>query len=174
MIFRGRAPERSVWRRFGSGKDVFTFSQNEEGLYEAHVIANAERVLDLFYTLSEHLLPAINILVVDKRNKRSWTGKDVALPDVRDAIARLKVPFASSGGVEVSLYTANDQLTVTATLGLYAYARSDRWLYLLQSIGLEQTGDKSLARNQPWDRGPAKALNHTLETIVQRLSLVPQ
>ena len=98
MLFRGRNPDSTVWRRFRSGVDGFTFEKNGE-LYEAYIGANAERVVDLFYVLSEQLPPAIDIAIEDLRSETTWKGETVALPDVRDAIARLKVPLATFGGV---------------------------------------------------------------------------
>jgi hypothetical protein len=62
MLFRGRNPDATVWKRFRSGTDGFTFVKNGE-IYEAYIAANAERVVDLFYTLSEQLAPAIDIVV---------------------------------------------------------------------------------------------------------------
>ena len=47
MFFRGRQPEASIWRRFRYRADGFTFTQ-EDDYYTAHVVANAERVVDLF------------------------------------------------------------------------------------------------------------------------------
>ena len=58
MFFRGRQPEASIWRRFRVSADGFTFAE-EDDHFTAHVVANAERVVDLFYTLSEQLPPAI-------------------------------------------------------------------------------------------------------------------
>src|SRR3954464_11486355 len=107
MFFRGRQPEASIWRRFRTSADGFTFTQ-EEDLWVAHVVANAERVVDLFYILSESLPPAVDIHVDDLRSGRSWKGENVALPDVREAIARLKSLLGRYGGLEMSVYTADD------------------------------------------------------------------
>jgi hypothetical protein len=137
MFFRGRQPEASIWRRFRVGADGFTFTQEEE-LYVAHVVANAERVVDLFYTLTEQLPPAVDIVIEDLRSGRSWKAEAAALPDVRDAIARLKILLARYGGVELSVYTGDDQLTLNPNLELFIYARNDRWLYLLEGKGLEE------------------------------------
>ena len=41
MLFRGRQPEASIWRRFRTSPDGFTFRRDGE-VYEAHVVANAE------------------------------------------------------------------------------------------------------------------------------------
>jgi len=172
MLFRGRNPDVTVWKRFRSGVDGFTFTREGEH-WEGYVGANAERVVDLFHTLSEQLPPAIDLFLADLRSEATWTGESIALPDVRDAVARLKVPLATYGGVEVSLYTADDQLTLTPQLELYVFARSDRWLYLLQGKGLEEKAslaDRSW-RSQAWDRAPAPTLSAAVSAAADRLSL---
>ena len=172
MLFRGRNPDITVWKRFRSGVDGFTF-EKEGDHYEAYVGANAERVVDLFYTLSEQLPPAIDVVVEDLRSETVWTGESVALPDVRDAVARLKVPLATYGGVEFTLYTPDDQLTLTPQLELFIYSRSDRWIYLLQGKGLEEKAalaDRSW-RAQGWDRAPAPTLSAAIAAAAERLSL---
>lgn len=174
MIFRNRTPDATVWRRFRSGLDGFTFDE-VEGHFEARVAANAERVVDLFYTLSEHLAPAIDVVLEDERSQSTWNGESVALPDVRDAIARLKVPLAAYGGVELALYTPDDQLTLTTQLEFYIYSRNDKWLYLLQGKGLEQrydVADKNWG-SQSWDRSPAPSLSSAIAAAAERLSLTP-
>ena len=174
MLFRNRTPATTVWKRFRSGLDGFTFEE-VDGHFEARVGANAERVVDLFYTLSEHLSPAIDIVVEDQRSQSVWNGESVALPDVRDAIARLKVPLATYGGVEITLYTATDQLTLTAQLEFFIYSRNDKWLYLLQGKGLEQRydiADKNWG-SQSWDRSPAASLSSAIASSAERLSLQP-
>jgi hypothetical protein len=174
MLFRGRNPEISVWRRFRSGVDGFTF-EKEGDHYEAYVGANAERVVDLFYTLSEQLAPAIDCVIEDLRSESSWHGEAIALPDVRDAIARLRVPLATYGGVEFTLYTADDQLTLTPQLELFIYSRTDKWLYLLQGKGLEERAslaDRSW-RSQSWDRAPAPSLSAAIASAAERLALTP-
>src|ERR1051325_11958057 len=137
MFFRGRQPEASIWRRFRVSADGFTFVQ-EDDLFTAHVVANAERVVDLFYSLTEEMPPAVDVVIDDLRSGRSWKGESVALPDVRDGVARLKVLLSRYGGVELSVYTAEDQLTLNPHIELFIYARTDRWLYLLEGKGLEE------------------------------------
>jgi hypothetical protein len=172
MLFRGRNPETAVWRRFRSGVDGFTFAK-EGDHYEAFIGANAERVVEQFHVLSEQLPPAIDIALADLRSESSWSGESIALPDARDAIARLKVPLSTYGGVEFSLYTADDQLTLTPQLELFIYSRSDKWLYLLQGKGLEERAslaDRSW-RAQGWDRAPAPTLSAAVASTAERLSL---
>ncbi|CAN5347847.1 hypothetical protein BH23GEM2_BH23GEM2_08230 [soil metagenome] len=172
MLFRTRQDESTVWRRFRSGSDGFTFTQ-EADHYEAHVAATAERVVDLFRSLSEHLPPAVDVVMDDRRTGRVWSGESIALPDLRDAVARLKVPLATYGGLEISAYSPEDQLSITPDLELYAYSRSDRWAYLLQSHGLEEYGqlaDKPW-RIGSWDRAPAPALTDAVAAAAERIGL---
>lgn len=175
MLFRGRQPEASVWRRFRSGTDDFTFTR-EESHYEARVIANAERVVDLLHALAEQLPPAVEVAFTDVREGRAWRGTAVALPDVRDAVARLKAPLAAYGGVEIAIYSAEDQLTLTPDLELYVYARTDRWLYILQGKGLaEATYVEPLAWQFDADAlGAAADLSDAVAAAAERLGLEPQ
>ena len=174
MFFRGRQPETSVWKRFRSAADGFTFAREDE-YYAAHVVANAERIVDLFTALLEHLPPAVDVVIIDKRTDREWKGERLALPDVRDALARLKTPLATWGGVEVSVYTSEDQLTLNAMLELFIYARTDQWLYILKGKGLEE---RRLVRSNSWrlrrhDFPPAPELVDGVRALVESLGLAP-
>lgn len=162
----------TVWKRFRSGQDGFTFTRTGEH-YEAKVSANSERIVDLFYTLSEVLPPAVDVYIEDMRTQTSWRGDSVALPDVRDVVARLKVLLSSFGGIEMTFYTAEDQVTLTPQLDLVIYSRSDRWLYLLQSKNLEERSalaDRAWGGGL-WDRTRAPALSDALASAATRLSL---
>jgi len=172
MLFRGRQPAASVWRRFRSGADEFTFAE-AEGHYEARVATNAERAVDLLYVLTEQLPPAVDVWVEDVRGRRAWRGLDVALPDLREAVARLKVTLAAYGGVEFAVYSADDQVTLTPDLELFVYARSDRWLYILQGKGLveTQTPEPEGFALTPDQLGDAPELAESLEAAAERLGL---
>lgn len=136
MFFRGKQPEASIWKRFRTSADGFTFTQ-EEDLWVAHVVANSERVVDLFYILTENLPEKVDVFVDDLRSGRSWKGENIALHDAREVTARLKSLLARYGGLEISLYTGDDQLTLNAYLELFIYARNDRWMALLEAKDLE-------------------------------------
>ena len=60
---------------------------------------------------------------------------------MREAIARLNVPLVQSGGVEIAVYTPDDQLVLSAMLELWIYSRTDRWAYLLVGEELEQVDE---------------------------------
>lgn len=172
MFFRGRQLEPAIWRRFRSGVDGFVFTREAEH-FEAHVVANAERVTDLFHALTEQLPPAVDVVVEDQRNGRTWEGRGIALPDIRETIARLKVMLAAHGGVEIAVYSAEDQLTLNGQVELFIYSRTDRWLYILQGKGLEEA---RRVRTRSWKlkRGefpPAPDLTAALAAAVERLGL---
>ena len=168
MFFRGKQPDGSIWKRFRASLDGFTFVE-EDDYYAAHVVANAERVVDLFYTLSEQLSPAVDLVIDDKRAGRVWKGESLALPDVR-----LKVLLAQHGGVEVTVNTTEDQLTLNPYLEMFIYARTDRWLYMLEGKGLQE---QRMVRTKSWkakrdDFPPAPELDTAIAAAAERLGLV--
>jgi hypothetical protein len=174
VFFRGRQPETSIWRRFRTSADGFSFTK-EPDLYAAHVVANAERVVDLFHSLLEHMPPAVFVAIEDARSKRQWKGEDVALPDVRDAVARLKAPLAAFGGVEIAVYTDEDQVTLNPVLELFIYSRTDQWLYILQGKGLEE---QRAVRTKSWklqrhEFPPAPELGEALAATAAAIGLEP-
>ena len=171
-LFRTKTPDSTVWKRFRSGHDGFTFTRTGD-VYEAKVVANAERVVDLFYTLSELMAPAVDVHIKDERSQTTWAGQMVALPDVRDAVARLKVPLSTYGGVEITIFSPEDQLTLSAQLELFIYSRSDRWMYLLNSMNLEERAslEERLWGIESWERAPAPALSDAVAAAAERLSI---
>lgn len=172
MFFRGKQAEVSIWQRFNVGADAFTFN-SEDGYFSSHVVANAERVVDLIHALAEHFPPAVDVALEDLRSGRSWKGESLPLDDVREQIARLKVLLGRYGGVELSIYTSEDQLTLNPYLELFVYARTDRWYYLLEGKGLEE---QRVVRTKSWKQRrahfPAAAeLVNAIQTTVERLGL---
>ena len=77
-------------------------------------------------------------LVDDLRSGRSWRGESLPLPDVRDTMARLRLLLARYGGIQISVFTSEDQLSLNEHLELFIYSKSDKWLYLLEGRGLEE------------------------------------
>ena len=70
MFFRGKQPEASIWRRFRASTDGFTFTE-ADGVYTAHIVANAERVVDLMWTMTELLNPAVDFYIDVLRSGRN-------------------------------------------------------------------------------------------------------
>ena len=172
MLFRNSQAEATIWHRFRGSTDGFTFGQ-DDGVFTAHVVANAERVVDLFHSLTEQLPPAVDLTIEDHRSGRTWQGDALPIDDVREQIARLKVLLARYGGVELSVFTSDDQLTLNPYLELFIYSRTDRWFYLLEGRGLEEQGS---VQTKTWKQAraqfPAAAeLVNAIQTAVERLGL---
>ena len=172
MLFRGQQAEPSIWQRFKVAPDGFAFKRQEDH-YACHVAANSERVVDLFHSLLEHMPPAVDLTLDDFRSGRNWKGEALPIDDVREQIARLKVLLSRYGGVELSVFTSQDQLTLTPNLELFVYARTDRWYYLLEGKGLEE---QNVVRTKSWKirraQFPAAAeLVNAVQSAVERLGL---
>jgi len=172
MFFRGKQAEASIWKRFRPGADGFTF-EAKDGLFEAHAAANAERVVDLFHSLTEQLPPAVDVTLEDRRSGRTWRGEALPRDDVRDQIARLKVLLARYGGAELSVFSSEDQLTLNPYLELFIFSRTDRWYYLLEGRGLEEVPTvQTKSWKEPRAQFPAAAeLVNAIQTTVERLGL---
>lgn len=172
MFFRGKKSDASLGQRFQTAPDGFTFLE-EGDHHSAHVVANAERVVDLFHVLLNEMPPAVDVVVDDRRAGKAWKGEGLALPDVRDTLGRLKVPLATHGGVEFSVYTPEDQLSLNPVLELFIYSRTDRWLYILQGKGLEE---QRAVRTKSWKLSrkqfpPAPDLSSAIAAAADRLGL---
>lgn len=173
MVFiRGPHQEASVWRHFRGEGDGFSFAARG-GMHEAVVMANADRAVELFLALIEHLDPAVRLELEDVRTGDRWGGDDLALGDVRDAVTRLKSVLSSYAGAEVTIVSDDDQLTLTFNLEIFVYARTDRWLYLLQGKGLRRV---ARLRPRSWrlQRGefaPAPEVSRALKQTAERLGL---
>jgi hypothetical protein len=137
MLFRHEPPPTRVAERFRSSEAVFSAGM-ERGLHVVRVAAGMERSVELLHALTEHLPAVVDCAIDCLRSKRKFVGEGLSLPEVRETIARLKVPLVQSGGVEVAVYTAEDQLVLSPLLELWIYSRTDRWVYLLVGQGLEQ------------------------------------
>jgi hypothetical protein len=121
--------------RFRPTSDWFVAS-TDRGVYVARIGTTAERALDLMQVLAGYLDPVVDVVIDDVRSATEWLGLDVPLPDLRDALGRLRFPVATYGGVELTLVGPDDQLSLTPELLIVIYSRSDRWYFLLDGLGL--------------------------------------
>ena len=62
MFIRGPHPESVIWPHFRSGWEGFAFGQRD-GVYEAQLVPNADRTVELFLALLEHLAPAVDVVL---------------------------------------------------------------------------------------------------------------
>jgi hypothetical protein len=158
--------------RFRRVQDWFMV-RRRGGVHEIFAWANAERIVDVLHALCAQLDPAVDLCIESLRSGDVWQGELLPLPDVREVIGRLQTPLATYGGVEMTVYTPDDQLTLTPALGLVVYARSDRWVYLLEGMGFEERHEAPLPA---WDAdaaplGAAPELDRALAFAVERLAL---
>lgn len=174
MPTQGSAPSIGLGTRFRSHTDWFVAGKRGD-IQMAQVGTTGERAVDLLHALAFHLDPAVDIVIDSVRDAKAWHGSFLALPDVRDAIGRLKLTLSTYGGVEISLFTPDDQLTLTPELELVVYARTDRWLYLLEGMGLEERAAHPASVWQPSRKrlAPAPELSDSIRAAVDRLALAP-
>ncbi len=137
MLFRSRTPETNLEHRFRSTATLFAF-RKEADVCVAEIRVGAERAVELFHSLTGQMPPIVNLSIECLRTGREFTGEGLQLSEVKEAIARLKTPLVASGGVEISVHSADDQIALSAMLDLWIFAKSDRWFYLLLSQGLEE------------------------------------
>lgn len=158
--------------RFRGGDDWFVLGRHAD-LMTVRVGANAERVVDLWHVLTAHLSPAVDVHVTDVRTGRAWAGAFCALPEVREAIGRLRLSLAAYGGVELSVFTDTDQLTLTPEMLLVIYARTDRWTFLLDGLGLVERADMPVPTWTPARSTlrPEPQLEDALQAAAERLGL---
>jgi hypothetical protein len=174
MFIRGPQPESVIWHHFRSGADGFAFGERD-GLYEAQLVSNADRTVELYLAILEHFAPAVTLRLDDWRSGQRWGAEALGLTDVRDAVARVKHALAAHAGTEVSVISAQEQATLTANLEIFVFADTDRWLYLLQGKGLRRL--VSLRRRswrlQRGEFGAADAAASAIAITVERLGLLP-
>ena len=145
----------------------------DRGVYVARIGTTAERALDLMQVLAGYLDPVVDVVIDDVRSATEWLGVDVPLPDLRDALGRLRFPVATYGGVELTIVGPDDQLSLTPELLIVIYSRSDRWYFLLDGLGLcERTAPPAPA----WASSrsalkPSAELAAALTTAASRLGL---
>lgn len=172
MFIRGPHPESVIWPHFRSGWEGFAFGQRD-GIYEAQLVPNADRTVELFLALLEHLSPAVDVRLEDWRTGETWLGESLENGDVRDAIARSKQAWATHAGTEVTVTGRDEQVTLTANLELFVFAATDRWLYLLQGKGLRRL---QRLRKRSWSLVPgefrrSQGAEAAVRLTVERLQL---
>jgi hypothetical protein len=158
--------------RFRDATDWFVVALNE-GVVCTRVGATAERVVDLWHALSVYLDPAVDVRIYDVRTTRTWSGSLLALPDVREVIGRLRLSLSAYGGVELTVFTGDDQLTLTPEMLLVIYARTDRWAFLLDGMGLVEREQLPRPTWIPLRSAlrPESHIEQALQTAAERLGL---
>ena len=171
-FFKTRSVREAFGARFRATADVFAM-RKEGDVFVAEVRVDPERAAELFHDLTEAMPDVVDLALDCLRTGRKYVGEGLNLSEVTDTVARLKVPLAASGGVELSVYTAEEQLCLSPMLDLWIYAKSDRWLYLLIGRGLEERADLP---PREWSVGPteftgAPELVDAVTSTAERLTL---
>ncbi len=173
MFLRGRQPESTVWPRFRAAGESFSVRRVGD-LVEAAVRTSASRAVDLFLALIEELPPAVAVTIEDVRSDGMWSGEALALPDVIEVMGRLKLPLTTFAGAEIAVVSADEQVTLTRELGLYCFAHTERWVYLLRGLGLTERASTSPRswHLRPEQFPPARELTGALAVAADRLKLI--
>ena len=170
--FNSQASEIAI--RFQRDSE-WSVSHRDGDVYVWRIHAPSERAVDLFMRLSSQLDTPVDVVIEHLRDGTSWFGGMRPLAEVRDALGRLRWPLASSGGVELTFVTPDDQLSLMPTLDLVIYARGDRWAAVLEAEGVlpRESAPPPLwnPSRAPWS--PAPDLSAALAALVQRLELEP-
>ncbi len=140
MLFRSRIPTPLSATRFRLQAELFAF-RKEADLYVAEIAGDGERSVDLFHSLAGQMPDVVDFSMECLRSGRSFIGEGLRRDEVVEAIARLKVPLVASAGVELAVFTADEQLSLSAMLDCWIYAKTDRWLALLLDRGLEEAAE---------------------------------
>ena len=158
--------------RFRAADDWFVVRRHDE-LVTCYGWCPAERLVRRWRALLDQLDPAVDLCIASRRDGRAWRGELLALPDVREAIGPLLRPLATYGACELSVYTPDEQLTISASLALVATGRTDRWVYLLEGAGFQQ---REQVPSPDWDPETAAlleapALGQAIREVVAALAL---
>lgn len=125
-----------VEQRFHRHSDWYVQTVNATDFHTIRIRANSERVVELFHKLSVHLDSIVDVYVHHVRNGDRWEGALKFLPEIREGIGRLRWPLAAFGGVEFTVVTPTDQVTLMPTLELVIYSKGSAWRERLTAEGI--------------------------------------
>jgi len=173
FFWRDRPVGTSLWQRFRTAPEGFTASEEEGGYWAFHVVAGTDRIVELFLAMLSELPAEVSVEIDDKRAGRAWKGERRAVAAVRAALEPLRALLAAHGGVEVTVFTEDDQLTLNPKLELFIYSHSQRWAPRLAGKGLDE---QRLVRTRSWrtstvDVAPVPALSAAVSAAAAALSL---
>lgn len=123
--------------RFHRQTEWFIHTTRTDGIHTYRIRANSERIVELLHRLSAHVDSIVDLYVHHVRNGDRWQGMLKFLPEVREAIGRLRWPLAAFGGVELSVVTPDDQLSLLPTLELVVFSRTPNWTERLLAEGVQ-------------------------------------
>jgi len=173
LFWRDRPVGSSLWQRFRTAPEGFTAVEEEGGYWAFHVVAGRERIVELFFSLLGELPAAASLELADKRSARAWKGR-CEIAAARAALDGLRALLVAHGGVEITVFTEDDQLTLNPKLELFIYSHSQRWGARLEGKGIEE---QRMVRTKSWrmaatELADAPALSDALASAAASLALV--
>lgn len=173
-FFRGPVPEVSVWRRFRDASDMYSVMRRD-GLVGTRAVGNSEAMVELFLEMVPEFPNLFTLTVDDWRNDRVWRAEGVTQSALLDAFYTLRVALIGAGGVEFTLESGSEQLSLSAHLEVVTWSATDRWLYLLDRAGLRE---RPRVRGRLWRPmrlafAPAGTLSAGVATFAKSLALQP-
>ncbi len=173
-FLRGAEAETVVAHRFRVEMDTFA-SWREGDLWVSRTDVPAEGSVSLFHALSAEMPGTVSVSFLRVRDGEAWEGGNVALSDVRESIARLRSPLSRTGSVIVTLWGDGRQLSLSAQLSVWCWARTPVWREVLVASGLGQVsvsalGDRRWASAHNALAG-SQELDRAIEAAVSRLGL---
>ena len=174
MSLNNRLDPSDVAYRFRSGADWFLVTE-DLGVNVVRIGASSDRAVDLLHTLIASLADQVNVAMESVRDALAWKGDACNRSEVREVIARLKLLIASYGGVEIAVYSGDDQITLTPELELFIYSRTQRWRKRLLELGLEEhlQTPPVVWRPRRSQLAAAPELSDSLAMTAQKLRLSP-
>lgn len=175
-FFKDRPVGGSIWQRFRTAAEGFTVLHEEGKVWEWHVVTNAERVVKTFADLVGELPDVVSIDITDAHADRSWRGERCDRVGVLGAIAPLREQLVAHGGVEITVFGDDDQITLNPVMEIFVYAKTNRWTEILAGTGLVE---ERLVRTQSWKLRrsgltPEPALSDAVAAAAESLRLTPQ
>ena len=174
MWFRSSGPKDiSYWGRFHAAAEGFTVQEEEGGFWQLHAVVSAGRAVDLFYALLNEFAGAVSVAIEDGHAHQSWKGEGLQADAVRAALASLRSPLAADGGVELTVFTGDDQVTLNQVREIFIYSTSHRWASVLEGKGVSE---ERMVRTQSWQGirervAPPPALAEAVAAAVSALGL---
>ena len=177
MTFFGDRPVgSSFWQRFRTAPEGFTAVHEAGGYWAFHVVCGAARLVELHEALLGDLSGTVSVAIDDRHTRRAWKGEGCEATAVRAAVAALRAPLATHGGVEITVFTEHDQVTLNPMLEVFIYSHSERWASVLEGKGL---AEQRMVRTRSWrvgqpDVGAAPELSDAVAAAVRALGLAAQ
>ncbi|HUO52292.1 MAG TPA: hypothetical protein VMT93_07225 [Gemmatimonadaceae bacterium] len=174
-FFGDRPVGGSFWQRFRTAAEGFTVTREPNEPTAWHVVTGAGRAVELFVELLGELPPSVSLEIADAHTGRRWQGTDCDTTGVRGALAPLREALVAHGGVEITVFSKDDQVTLNPVLELFLYSTGDRWTEILRAHGLPE---ERLVRTHSWKlrrQGltPAPALSDAVAGAAAALRLTP-